>query len=37
VGVQRLQRSGNYSYGVRLRARVERHEDMPLHELVIWA
>lgn len=37
VGVQRLQRSGSYSYGVRLRARAERHEDAPLHELVIWA
>jgi phosphorylase/glycogen(starch) synthase len=37
VGVQRLQRSGSYSYGVRLRARVERHADAALRDLVIWA
>jgi phosphorylase/glycogen(starch) synthase len=37
VGVQRLQRSGSYSYGVRLRARVDGHLDAALRDLVIWA
>jgi phosphorylase/glycogen(starch) synthase len=36
-GVRAMDRSGSFSYGVRVRARVEREYSGSLHDLALWA
>jgi phosphorylase/glycogen(starch) synthase len=36
-GTQRLDRSGSFSYGIRVRARAEREHGGSLRDLVLWA